>query len=87
METNLFEKPRLFATLRLVAENPGKTASALAGNRDQRDRTKEVRLVDLTEAGLIEARDDICKGRPCKKYYLTQKGDALMCIIALIEKL
>lgn len=90
METTILETPQAFGVLRLVADNPGSTMGYIANlntGRKGRDRTREVRLLDLVEAGLIEARDDVFKNQPCKRYYLTARGDQFMLILALIEKL
>ena len=87
METSILERPQAFGVLRLVADRPGSTASALAGVHGARDRTKEVRLAELVEAGVVEAREDLFKGRPCRRYHLTARGEALLHLVALIEKL
>lgn len=90
METNILEKPQIIGVFRIIADNPGVTKGYIAKlgkGPNGRDRTRETRLMDLVEAGLVEARDSTFRNLPCKRYYLTPRGDQFLLILALIEKL
>lgn len=87
MEPRLLENSQFIATLQYVADNPGKTAYVITGGKNH-NKTREARLADLMDAGLISGAESVGgRGTVCVQYSVTERGRMLLRILELIKDL
>lgn len=81
------ENSQFIATLQYIADNPGKTAYVITGGKAHH-KTREARLGDLQDAGLITGTESVGRrGTVCVQYDITERGRMLLRIIGLIRDL